>query len=97
MNGKETWTAVRVSRATKAELDSLREIWTAQSNRLDAELGSAETRSGQVSKRDEIGMDQVIRRLIILWKRHQARARKSAAKRRIARLQESNPPEKQGE
>jgi hypothetical protein len=90
------WTAVRVSRDTKAKLEKLKELWTDLAHRTDDQLGSSATRSGQVSKRDEVGCDQVIRRLIILWERHQARSKKAATKRRIARLQNQESPSEEG-
>ena len=80
VNGRAagSWTAVRVSGDTAAKLRMLREVWTENADRItQAPLGSEETRSGNESKCDAIGLDQVIRRLIALWEDHLERSRKS--------------------
>jgi hypothetical protein len=87
MSDKTSWTAIRVSRDTKEKLKRLRELWTDQAHRINDQIGSQATRSGQASKRDEVGFDQVVRRLILLVERHQARARKSGQKRKVKNSQ----------
>jgi hypothetical protein len=68
------WTAVRVSRETKEKLQELRELWIDLAHRIKEPLGDDEVRSGRPSTRDEFGLDQVIRRLIILWEKHRDRS-----------------------
>lgn len=75
------WVAVRVSEKTKAELERIREIWTEQGERCKNPLGSAAVRSGGESKRDMIGLDQVINRLILYWKEHGERRNRSGRRR----------------
>lgn len=77
MSSLKRWTAVRVSLDTRKQLDELRELWQAQAELQDG-LGTDQTRSGKESTRDEIGYDQVIRRLILLVKRHRERGKKAA-------------------
>lgn len=82
MAGQVSWSAVRVSADTKAQLEQLREQFIAEAHRMKEPIGSDETRSGRESKRDEIGLDQVIRKLIRSYRDHAQRAKRSAQKRR---------------
>jgi len=75
------WVAVRVSRDTRAKLEDLRARFEAYADGSPRPLGSDYTRSHGLSKNDRIGLDQVVRRLIDLYERHQGRKRKSAGKR----------------
>lgn len=81
------WSSIRVSEDTKAELQVLREQWT-EMVQLKFPLGCSETRSGQESKNDLIGFDQVIRKLILIVKSHRRRAKKSSARKRHSTLKE---------
>lgn len=71
------WTSIRVSVELKAELQKLRIEWVERGHILNHPLGSQQTRDGQESKRDEIGLNQVIRRLMELHRDHQRRGRSS--------------------
>ncbi len=74
MASKKEWTAVRVSKETADELRKIRETWIALAHaKMHDPLGSEYTRSFAESTKDEIGLDQVIRRLIMYWRRHAAR------------------------
>ena len=76
---RPVWTAVRVTADTKAKLQELRELWEGMEMGALAEpLGTPKIRSGKVSKRDQTGLDQVIRRLIRLWERHTERSNAAA-------------------
>ncbi len=79
---KEQWTAVRVSKDTKARLEKLRDTWLEVAGAMKDELYTSHVRSGKVSTRDVCGLDQVIRRLLLLHERHAARRQRSAARRR---------------
>jgi len=85
MPAKVSWTAVRVSKDTKDQLEQLRQLWSDLVDRTKDPIGSDATRSGQEAKRDVIGLDQVIRRLIRYHQAHNERSKKSAAKRRNAK------------
>lgn len=74
------WTSIRVSTKTKAMLHDLREGWIANDNCTIAELGTAICRSGQPATNGDIGLDQVVRRLIALVRLHRTRA--ASAQRR---------------
>lgn len=84
------WTSVRISEDTKARLEQLREIWTELGHLTKRGLGDEEVRSGGQSTRDAIGLDQVIRKLILMHADHVERALKANAKRRQERQKESN-------
>jgi len=91
MRAQDWWTTVRVSVDTKEQLEELRELFTDQAHKMKEPIGSDYTRSGHESKRDVIGLDQVIRKLIRYYKDHQKRAAKSSSKRR------KQPPEESTE
>jgi len=82
MRAKTTWTAVRVSAETKGQLEELREVWMQLAHKTKESLGDDHIRSGQESKNDVIGLDQVIRKLIRFHMAHRERVKKSAAKKR---------------
>jgi hypothetical protein len=90
MRKADWWTTVRVSVDTKEQLEELRDLFTEQAHRTKEPIGSDYTRSGEESKRDVIGLDQVIRKLIRYHKDHAKRAAKSSAKRRKPPQGESN-------
>jgi len=87
---KTKWTAVRVSQDTKDQLEDLRQLWMDLAHRTKEVLGSDETRSGREAKRDVIGLDQVIRKLLRYHRDHANRARKSAKKRRNAKQERTD-------
>jgi hypothetical protein len=90
MEAKTEWTTIRVSKDTKAELEALREIWTAYADKTKVTLGTEEVRSGKEATRDVIGLDQVIRKLIRYHKDHLERVKKSARKLLKKMEEESN-------
>lgn len=71
------WTTVRVSLDTLEMLQDVRAAMMADQTRAADPLGTEYTQSGEPSKRDEIGLDQVIRRLIYDRRRWQGRKRRS--------------------
>jgi len=91
MKSKTSWTAIRVSQETKEELVKLRERWTELADRMNVQLNSSTTRSGRPAKRDEIGLDQVVKKLIRFHQAHVERAKKSSEKRRKAKQERKEP------
>lgn len=78
------WTSIRVSEDTKAQLEQLRELWQEMERpQWENALGSADVRSGRISNRDQIGLDQVVRKLLAIVLDHRARAREANAKKRV--------------
>lgn len=79
------WTCLRISKDTKARLEALRETWVELANLTTEPLGSSATRSGQASRRDQIGLDQVIRRLIRLHERHAERRSRANGRKVVSK------------
>lgn len=90
MGREEYWTTVRVSKSTKAALERLRESMIASDANAIAPLDSEACMSGEHDKRDRIGLDRVIRRLIVDRKRWQRRRANSAERLRSTRTEPVN-------
>lgn len=90
MNKADWWSTIRVSVDTKEQLEELREVFTEQAHRTKEPIGSEFTRSGEEAKRDVVGLDQVVRKLIRYYKDHAKRAAKSKSKRRKPQQGESD-------
>lgn len=88
------WTTIRVSKDTLRQLEACRESMREGDDKAQFPLDSPAVMSGGEDKRDRIGLDRVIRRLLADRQRHADR-RKTSAGRRAARggasVSEANP------